>query len=61
MGVGVSLMSWEAMVESGMRGKGIRIVHLYGDHLWWVYSVCLFVHLIVFLLSSREHAHHALG
>ena len=34
VGVGVSLMSWGAMVESGMRGKGFKIVHLYGDHLW---------------------------
>lgn len=41
VGVAVSLMSWEAMVENGMRGKGFKIVHLYGDHLWWVYSVCL--------------------
>lgn len=41
VGVAVSLMSWEAMVESGMRGKGFKIMHLYGDHLWWVYSVYL--------------------
>ena len=34
VGVVVALMSHEEMLSCGMKGKGFRTVHLYGDHLW---------------------------
>jgi hypothetical protein len=31
--VGVSLVSWEGIQHNGMRGRAVRIVHIYGDTL----------------------------
>ena len=34
VGVGVALMSYDTMVANQWRGKGLKMLHLYGDHLW---------------------------
>ena len=34
IGVGVALMSYEAMRATKWRGKGFKILHLNGDNLW---------------------------
>ena len=34
IGVVVALLSHDQMIAYGMRGKGFRMLHLYGDHLW---------------------------
>ena len=34
IGVGVALLSFDQMIANGMRGKGFRMLHLYGDRLW---------------------------
>ena len=34
-------MSWEEMQTSHMRGKGFKVLHLYGDKLWYVFVVTL--------------------
>ena len=34
IGVVVALLSHDQMIAYGMRGKGFRTLHLYGDHLW---------------------------
>ena len=37
MGVAVSLMSWHEMQECDMKGKGFKILHLFGDKLWYIH------------------------
>ena len=34
LGVGVALMSHDAMVANQWRGKGLRMLHLFSDRLW---------------------------
>ena len=34
VGVAISLMSSQEMLECRMRGKGFKVLHLYGDKLW---------------------------
>ena len=34
IGAVVALLSHDQMIAYGMRGKGFRTLHLYGDHLW---------------------------
>uniref|UniRef100_A0A0M3JLI5 Eukaryotic translation initiation factor 2D (inferred by orthology to a human protein) n=1 Tax=Anisakis simplex TaxID=6269 RepID=A0A0M3JLI5_ANISI len=36
VGVGVSLMSSMEMLASGMQGRGVQILHLYRDLMWFV-------------------------
>ena len=31
--VGVSLVSWEGILHNGMRGRAVRVLHIYGDTL----------------------------
>ena len=37
LGVGVALMSHDNMEANQWRGKGFKILHLYGDHVWYVH------------------------
>ncbi|KAH7718918.1 Protein C25H3.4 [Aphelenchoides avenae] len=34
MAVGKALMSSSEMLASGMKGRGVQVHHIYGDHLW---------------------------
>ena len=43
MGVGVCLLSWQEMRDCGMRGKGLKILHLYGDKLWYTTYISAYV------------------
>ena len=37
VGVGVALMSYGDMEANQWRGKGFKMLHLYGDRLWSVH------------------------
>ncbi len=38
VGVCVALMSHDQMLANQMRGKGFRVLHMYGDYLWYVWN-----------------------
>ena len=55
MGVAISVMSWQEMQECEMRGKGFRILHLFGDKLWYVHTyACMYIYLPV---HAPEYIH----
>ena len=43
MAVGLAVKSYDEMMTSGMRGKGVEILHVYKDQLW--------------LVSTHTHTH----
>lgn len=48
--VGVALMSSMEMVANGLKGRGVRITHVFGDFLWFAFRQRIFCPgLILFL------------
>ena len=37
--VGMTTMSGSEMIANNMKGKGVTILHCYGDHLWYVHCI----------------------
>ena len=42
--VGMTTMSGSEMVANKMKGKGVTIIHCYGDYLWYVH-VCVYIYM----------------
>lgn len=40
---GVTSVSSDDIATSGMRGKGVAVLHVYQDHLWSVHTVALLI------------------
>ena len=39
LAVGKSLMSSEEMIASGMKGRGVQVLHFYHDTLWFASNI----------------------